>query len=528
MQRWPAALQDIRLVRDMAMSDFPILEMRRINKSFPGVKALVDVDLDVRPGEVHAIMGENGAGKSTLIKVLTGVYPLDSGEIVLDGNAFTPLSPRDAQDKGISTIYQEINLLPYLSVAENIFIGRQPKKMGRIDWPEINLRASEIVRRLGIEIDVTLPLGGYPVAIRQMVGIARAVDLSSKIIVMDEPTSSLDEHEVQQLFAIIRKLKSDGIGVVFVTHFLEQVYQISDRITVLRNGQQVGVFETASLPKLELIGHMLGKRAEDVEAMFERVGGEREAAAGAVFFRASKLGRKGAVKPFDLEIKSGEVLGLAGLLGSGRTEVARLLFGIDKPSSGEIFIDKKPVRRFSPMAAVRHRIGFSPEDRRTEGIIPDLSVRENIVLAIHRRISRFGLVSRRKQAEIATKYVRALGIITPSLEQAVKNLSGGNQQKVILARWLASEPRLLILDEPTRGIDVGAKAEIESLIESLARSGVAVVFISSELEEVVRRSYRVVVLRDRAKIAELVGESIGEETIMNVIARGAAGGTTED
>lgn len=504
------------------MSD--ILRMDNISKYFPGVKALQDVDFCVRPGEVHALMGENGAGKSTLIKVLTGVHPHDSGTILLNGQAINPSSPAEAQALGISAIHQEVTMLEYLTVAENIFIGRQPMKLGRINWREINNRASDIMRRLGINIDVTLPLGTYPVAIRQMVSIARAVDLSCKVLVMDEPTSSLDEKEVAQLFDVVRKLRDQGAGIVFITHFLDQVYEISDRITVLRNGRQVGVFDTKSLPKIELVGHMLGKSVEDVQTLFQEKAKSADETQRNVFFRAVNISRSGAIKALDLEIKDGEVLGLAGLLGSGRTELARLLFGADKPTSGRIEIDGKSITKLSPKSAIEQRIGFSPEDRRTDAIIPDLSVADNIVLAVLKRISPFGLISRKKQREIAAKYVETLNIATPSLDQPIKLLSGGNQQKVILARWLASEPRLLILDEPTRGIDVGAKAEIESLIESLSKEGMAIVFISSELEEVVRRSDRVIVLRDRQQIAELEGDAINEQNIMGLIAGGAANG----
>jgi len=499
-----------------------ILQMRQVSKFFPGVQALLNVDFDVRRGEVHALMGENGAGKSTLIKVLTGVFPPDSGNMLFDGKPFAPISPREAQNAGISAIHQELDLLPYLSVAENIFIGRQPRKWVRIDWREMNRRAARAMRQLGIELDVTRPLGSYPVAIRQMVSIARATDLSCKLLVMDEPTSSLDEGEVAELFGVIRRLKSQGTGVIFITHFLDQAYEIADRITVLRNGQRVGVFKTEELPKLHLIAHMLGKAPHDVQTILGKQASATPERTGQAVLRACGLGRKGSIKPFDLVIKSGEVVGLAGLLGSGRTEVARLLFGLDRPSSGRILIGDKDVGKLSPSRAIRNGIGFSPEDRRTEGIIPDLSVLENIVLAIHRRISRFGLVSRKKQVEIAQRYVRALGIVTSSLDQPVRNLSGGNQQKVILARWLASQPRLLILDEPTRGIDVGAKAEVESLIDSLSREGMAILFISSELEELVRRSHRVAVLRDREKVAELVGEEIDEHAIMRTIATGKA------
>ena len=495
-----------------------LLQMRGISKSFPGVRALDSVDFSMRRGEVHAVMGENGAGKSTLIKVLTGVYPRDGGEVLLDGAPFSPRSPLDAQRHGVSTLYQEVNLIPYLSVAENILLGRQPGRSWHIDWPSIRRRAEEVVRTFNLAIDVDKPLASYSVAIQQMVSIARAVDTSAKLLIMDEPTSSLDEGEVAKLFALIRKLKGQGVSILFITHFLDQVYEISDRITVLRNGRLVGVFETASLPRLALIGHMLGKDPEAVAELEGQRVSARAQATGSPFFEARRLGRKGSVAPFDLAIREGEVLGLAGLLGSGRTEVARLLFGIDRPTTGGIYVDQARVRLRSPLAAIQRGIGFCPEDRKTDGVIPNLSVRENIVLAVQRRLAKLGIVSRRKQLEVAEKFIRLLGIVVSSPEQPVRTLSGGNQQKVILARWLATEPRLLILDEPTRGIDVGAKAEIERLVESLAQDGMAVVFISSELEEVVRRSHRVAVLRDRQKIAELTGDAIDEHTIMRTIA----------
>ena len=337
----------------------------------------------------------------------------------------------------------------------------------------------QAMERLGIRIDVTRPVSDYPVAIRQMVSIARAVDMKCKVLVMDEPTSSLDEGEVRELFSVVRKLRSEGVGIIFVTHFLDQVYQIADRITVLRNGLLVGVFDIADLPKLALVGHMLGKDPEEVEALFVQKAHADSVSGQTPLIEARNLGRTGAVKAFDLDIRGGEVLGLAGLLGSGRTEAARLFFGADKATSGWVKMGGKLLSRLSPKSAINHGIGFSPEDRRTEGIIPDLSVRENIALAIHKKISPFGLVSRKRQAEVAERYVKALSISTPSIEQSVKALSGGNQQKVILARWLASQPRLLILDEPTRGIDVGAKAEVESLMGSLSKDGMAILFISS-------------------------------------------------
>lgn len=496
--------------------------MRGISKTFPGVRALSGVDFNVRPGEVHAIMGENGAGKSTLLKILSGVYSLDVGSMTLAKRPFRPSTPVHAQLQGISAIHQEVSLLPYQSVAENIFIGRELKNVfGGIRWGEVNRRAAAAMRRLGIDIDVTRSISDYPVAIRQMVSIARAVDMKCRVLVMDEPTSSLDEGEVKELFGVVRKLRSEGVGIIFVTHFLDQVYEISDRITVLRNGELVGVFETAELPKLGLVGHMLGKNPDEVEALFVQKADAENVDASKPLIEARKLGRAAAVRPFDLDIRSGEVLGLAGLLGSGRTEAARLFFGADKPTSGTIKIGGRLLRRLSPKSAIHNGIGFSPEDRRTEGIVPELSVKDNIVLAIHKKISPFGLISNKKQVEIAEKYVKALSISTPSIDQPVKNLSGGNQQKVILARWLASHPRLLILDEPTRGIDVGAKSEVESVMKSLSRDGMAILFISSELEEVVRASHRVAVMKDRVKIAELTGDQISEQVIMNVIAGGA-------
>ena len=494
-------------------NDAPILEMRRITKRFPGVVALDGVDFAMRRGEVHALMGQNGAGKSTLVKVLTGVYPRDGGEVFFEGEPFAPRSPLEAQLRGISTIYQEVNLIPYLSVAENIFLGRQPRRFGRIDWAAMRRRARELLRTFDLELDVD-----RPVAIQQMVAIARAVDISARLIIMDEPTSSLDENEVRKLFEVIRGLKARGVAVLFITHFLDQAFEISDRMTVLRNGRLVGVFETEGLSRLELIGHMLGKDPSAV-AELERTKARPPTRKGETpFLEARGLGRRGSVHPLDLEVHEGEVLGLAGLLGSGRTEVARLLFGIDRPTSGTLRVAGRPVKIRSPRAATNLGIGFCPEDRKTDGIVPDLSVRENIVLAVQRKLSRLGLVSRRKQRALAEKFIRLLGIVASSPEQPARTLSGGNQQKVILARWLAANPRLLILDEPTRGIDVGAKAEVEELVERLSQQGMAVVFISSELEEVVRRSHRVAVLRDRRKIAELSGEEISEPAIMHAIA----------
>lgn len=474
----------------------------------------------MRRGEVHALMGENGAGKSTLIKVLTGVYPRDAGHVTLNGVPLNVSAPIEAQHAGISTVYQEVNLVPYLSVAENIFLGRQPKRLGFIRWNELRARARAALKPLDLELDVSRPLASYSIAVQQMVAIARALEMQAKVLILDEPTSSLDAAEVERLFYLIRALKARDVAILFVTHFMDQVYQISDRITVLRNGCLVGEYVARDLPRIELISKMLGRDVESIEHEAAQVATDGAAAERKVFVEARGLGKSKSIMPFDLDISEGEVVGLAGLLGSGRTEIARLLFGLDRPDSGELRIDGRRAKLRSPRGALARRFALCPEDRKTQSIIPDLSVRENMILALQAKRGWLRKLSKRKQSEIVNRYIKAIGIKTPSPEQAIRNLSGGNQQKVILARWLASEPRLLILDEPTRGIDVGAKAEVEGLVRELAREGYAVVFISSELEEVVRSCNRVMVLRDRRKIGELEGEEVEEQRIMQTIAGG--------
>src|SRR5688572_21100492 len=515
------------------MSSSPLLQMRAISRSFPGVRALDGVDFSVRAGEIHALMGENGAGKSTLIKVLTGVYPHESGEILLDAREIRPRSPSHAQSLGVSTVYQEVNLVPTLSVAENFFLGREPRNLLGIKWRQIRRRSREALEKLNIRIDVTRELGAYSVAIQQMVAIARALDVpATKLLVLDEPTSSLDADEVKRLFDVMRRLRDQGLGIVFVTHFMDQVYAVSDRITVLRNGRLVGEYPVAELPRAELIAKMMGR---ELAALDHETANDDARAATAVtaagaqrdFLAARGLARKGAIEPFDLDLREGEIVGLAGLLGSGRSEIARLIFGIDRPSQGGVAIDGRKTFVSSPRDAIRRRFGFIPEDRKTQGIIPNLTVRENMILALQSAHGWFKFFSPASQREIADKYIRALGIATPDADMLVKNLSGGNQQKVILARWLASDPRLLILDEPTRGIDVGAKAEIQKLILQLARDGKAILFISSELEEVVRCCDRVAVLRDRHKIGELTGSEINEQQIIRTIAGDAAAAAGE-
>ena len=497
----------------------PLLRMSGIGKYFPGVKALQGVNFRLFPGEVHALMGENGAGKSTLIKVLTGVYSIDQGKVELDGKPIAIHSPQEAQAAGISTVYQEVNLCPNLTVAENIFIGREPRRFGRILWKDMNRKADELLReRLQLSIDVTQPLLMYSVAVQQLVAIARALNVSAKVLILDEPTSSLDRNEVEQLFLIMRKLKEEGLAILFVTHFLDQVYEISDRISILRNGEFVGEYEAARLSRIELVSKMIGKELELLGEL-PKGGGERSLDRLKPLIEAAGLGRKGAIEPFDLFIGRGEVVSLAGLLGSGRTEMARLLFGADRPDLGSLRLSDSGTGVHSPRQAIDEGIAFCSENRKTEGIIDDLTVRENIVLAMQATRGWLRRLPRRKQDEIADQYIKALNINPPNPEHLVKNLSGGNQQKVILARWLVTQPKLLILDEPTRGIDIGAKAEIQKLVLSLASQGMSVLFVSSELEEIVRVSDRIVVLRDRKKVKEL-HEDFSQQQVMQAIAGG--------
>jgi galactofuranose transport system ATP-binding protein len=504
------------------MSDSNIvLDMKGIYKSFPGVKALSSVDFTLKKGEIHTLMGQNGAGKSTLIKVLTGVYEIDEGKIILNGKEIKITSTRDAQENGISTVYQEVNLCPNLSVAENIYIGREPMKKGRIDWNIMNRNAERLLDdRLNLKIDVKKVLSSYSVAIQQMVAIARAVDISAGILILDEPTSSLDSNEVKQLFKIMKKLKSEGMSMIFVTHFLDQVYEISDRITVLRNGALVGAYDADKLTRIELISKMIGKNFEEIEKSNNKERQYNRIDKNATLLQAHEFGRKGTIEPFNIDIRKGEVLGLAGLLGSGRSECARLLFGIDKSDHGTMTINGKQYSYIYPQKAIQENLAFCPEDRKIEGIVGQLTIRENIALALQSNKGIFKYIPLKKQQEIAQKYIELLNVKTPSAEQRIDNLSGGNQQKVILGRWLATEPQLLILDEPTRGIDIGAKDEIKKLILELAKGGMTILFISSELQEMVSCCDRVLVLRDRKVIGELVGEEIQEASIMKTIAEG--------
>jgi simple sugar transport system ATP-binding protein len=502
-----------------------LLSVQGIDKAFPGVQALQGVDFSLKPGEIHALVGENGAGKSTLIKVLTGVEHPDAGTITIGGEAVSVRSPQHAQALGISTVYQEVNLCPNLSIAENILIGRAPRRFGRIDWGAMNRRASEILGRLDIVVDVTRPLGSYSVAIQQMAAIARSLEMSAaRVLILDEPTSSLDSHEVEQLFGVMRKLRDQGRSIVFITHFLDQVYAVSDRITVLRNGRLVGTFPTASLSRYDLIAKMLGRELTELDEMARIKLSSGDHQTGEVRLAAQGLGREGSIEPFDLELHAGEVVGLAGLLGSGRSELAGLLFGIEAPDTGSLSVDGRRVEHHSPRGSIGRGVALCPEDRKAEGIVDDLTVRENIVLAMQAGRGWLRTLSLAQQYEVAERYIKLLGIATSSADQPVRTLSGGNQQKVILARWLATDPQVLILDEPTRGIDVGAKAEIQRLVLQLAGEGRSCLFISSELDEVLRTSHRVVVLREREKVNEFSGE-VDEHRLMQAIAgadRGAA------
>ncbi|MCS5736109.1 sugar ABC transporter ATP-binding protein [Herbiconiux daphne] len=504
----------------------PVVEMTDITITFPGVKALDSVSFRMFPGEVHSLMGENGAGKSTLIKALTGVYAIDGGTIRLGGETVSFSGPAHAQAAGISTVYQEVNLLPNLSVAENILLGREPRRFGSIDGRAMRRRAAELLDGLNLDIDPGSLLGSHSLAVQQLVAIARAINVNAKVLILDEPTSSLDADEVAELFRVIRSLRDSGVAILFVSHFLDQIYEITDRLTVLRNGQLVGEYLTEELLRIDLVHKMIGK---EITALDE-IGKRAHAATGAAvadepglpaFAATHDYGRKGAIEPFDLTIGEGEVVGLAGLLGSGRTELARILGGIDRADAGTLQIEGKPTRLRTPRQAISKRIAYSSENRRSEGIIDDLTVRDNIVLALQADRGWFRPIPKKRQEELTQSYIQALNIRPANPDALVRNLSGGNQQKVLLARWLAIAPRLLILDEPTRGIDIGAKAEIQKLVYTLAENGMSVVFISAELEEVLRLSHRVAVLRDRRLVADIENDGLTVDALLALIADGS-------
>ncbi len=506
----------------MAKEENVLISMKDIVKTFPGVVALDHAQLTLRKGEIHALMGENGAGKSTIIKCLTGVYERDSGEVHMEGvegNIFNH-STMDAQKIGIATVYQEVNLCANLSVAENLFIGREPRtKFRTIDWKKMNQMAQELMDRLQIEVDVTQTLEKYSIAIQQMIAIARAVDMDAKVLILDEPTSSLDDNEVEKLFGMMRSLRDKGVAILFVTHFLEQVYAVCDRITVMRNGAFAGEYPIAELPRVKLVAAMLGKDFDDLAAIKNDTA---KHTSDVVVYEGKGLSHKGTIKEFDFTIHKGEVVGLAGLLGSGRSELVRCVFGVDNAQTGTAELNGKPLKIKAPIDSIKAGMAYLPDDRKADGCIGGLSVRENIIIALQARNGLFKKIPMAKQNEIADKYIDMLQIKTASRETLLSQLSGGNQQKVILARWLVTNPQLLILDEPTRGIDIGTKTEIQKLVLKFADEGMSVVFISSEIEEMLRTCSRMLIMRDGKKVGELDSKDIAltQENVMGAIAGG--------
>jgi ABC-type sugar transport system ATPase subunit len=510
-------MSSLRKERGKQMGTELLLKMENIVKEFPGVKALKGVELEINKGEVHALMGENGAGKSTLIKILTGVYHHNEGTILLDGENVAFKTPIDAQLAGISTIYQEVSLIPYLSVTENIFVGREPKtRFGTIDWKKAHKDAAEVLSNMGISIDVGKPVNTYSTALQQMVSIARAISMKAKLVVMDEPTSSLDDKEVEVLFNVIEKLKKENVSIIFVSHRLDEIYTVCDRITILRDGSFVGTWPISELSQNQLIASMIGKsekEASQLTKMKEALNKSNEKVV--ISLKNVKQGTR--VSDVSFELRKGEVLGLAGLLGSGRTETAKVIAGVTSPDDGKLAYQDKSIKFSSPSHAIKQGVAMCTEDRKTEGIIPNMSIRENITLANLKHFSSFGFVSKKKQDKVVNEFIKRMGIKTPNAEQKIKNLSGGNQQKVLLARWLALNPSLLILDEPTRGIDIGAKSEIHNLISELSRDGLSILLISSEFDELIHNSDRIVVLREGREIGELTGEERTQDNIMKVI-----------
>lgn len=491
-----------------------LLEMKNIKKSFAGVNALKGVSFNVRRGEIHALMGENGAGKSTLIKILTGVYQADEGEIFMEGRQIHVTDVQKAQKAGISPVYQELNMIPYLSVAENIFLGQYPRnKSGNIEWDKMYEAAEKILSDLELDVDVRAQLNGFGTATQQMISIARAASRECRLLVLDEPTSSLDGNEVSQLFKIVRKLRDKGVSVIFITHRLDEVFELTESITILKDGEYVGTFSTAGMTKEALVTKMVGRKVVE-----EKRGRAVQENHQDYFIEARHFAKFPQVRDVSFGIKPGEILGMAGLLGSGRTETAQLLFGFRQMDSGTIKINGKETTIKSPKDAIKKGMAFCTEDRREEGIIPYMSVKNNIVLSSMKKISRGIVINKGKQNRVVGDYINALKIKTPNDRQRIRFLSGGNQQKVILARWMATDPKLIILDEPTRGIDVGAKQEVEKLVLDFAAQGISVIYISSELSELVRNCDRIIVLRDGKNVGELSGDDIKEHSIMAMIA----------
>ncbi|MFY0662592.1 MAG: sugar ABC transporter ATP-binding protein [Shimia sp.] len=493
--------------------------MTGIRKAFAGVVALQDASLHVEPGEVHAIIGQNGAGKSTLIKILTGVYRKDGGSVLINGQVTKISTPREAQDAGIATIYQELSLVPLRSVTENVMMGYEPRtRLGMIDWKAAHRNTKEILLRFGVEIDVRAQLGTYSTAIQQLVAIARAVSMKAQLVIMDEATSSLDDQEIEILFGVVRELKKEGVAVLYISHFLDELYQVCDRVTIMRDGQTVGQHVIEATTKLGLISEMLGRDPEEIEAAGMTALGGEKAAPGELLLEAEHISTKRGLKNVSLSVRKGEIVGLGGLLGSGRTEAARALFGLDTLTGGDISHKTGVDQISTPAQAIQAGIGFLTEDRKSEGIIPHMSVRENMTLALLPRLKKMGRVDRKRETELVAQFITALGIKTAGMEQPIRELSGGNQQKVLLARWLALDPKVLILDEPTRGVDVGAKFEIQSIIRDYVEKGLGVLLISSEFEELVEGADRIVVLQDGYSVTELRNPGVTEESLIAAIA----------
>jgi galactofuranose transport system ATP-binding protein len=504
----------------------PLLDMQDIGISFGGVAALKHARLTVAAGEVHALIGQNGAGKSTLIKILTGAYRKSAGTIRFDGREVDFRTPKDAREAGISTIYQEINLVPFRSVAENIFLGREPRRFGLIDWKTVQTRASELLESFGLRIDVKKPVRDYSTAIQQMVALARAVSSDAKMVIMDESTSSLDEREVELLFTVVRRLRNDGRAVIFVSHRLDELYALCDRVTVMRDGQTVAESAMQEMDKLKLVTTMLGRTLAAVVHEDSAVKEANLAKRGAVALSAKGLAAGAKVTDVSLDVHAGEAVGLAGLLGSGRTETMRLLFGADRPAKGALSVDGEAAAFKSPKDAIARGVAYLTEDRKAEGIVPELSVRDNLTLVCLPALTKRGVVDVAKQREIVDGFIESLGIKLRSPDQPVRELSGGNQQKVLLARWLATHPRVLLLDEPTRGIDVGAKADVAKIVRELRDAGLAVLLSASELEELTAVADRAVVIRDGETVAQLDGAQMNEASIMDAIAYGAGAQST--
>lgn len=498
----------------------PIVSMKNVVKSFSGVVVLNRAQLEIEPAEVHALIGQNGAGKSTLIKILTGVIDRDSGDITFDGQASHINGPRKAQDSGIATIYQELNLVPLRSVTENVMMGYEPKYLGGlINWSAAHKKTQKILQGFGIDIDVREPLGSYPTAIQQLVAIARAVSLNAKLVIMDEPTSSLDTKEVEVLFDVVRRLKSSGVSVLYVSHFLDELYQICDRVTVMRDGQTVSTESIQHSTKLGLISKMLGRDLDDLQLAGRTDFGDRNATKGEVLLEAVNVATGPRLQRLNLTVRRGEIVGLGGLLGSGRTESARALFGMDPLISGTITLSGNHSVPLSPSDAIRKGMGFVTEDRKAEGIVPDMSVRENLTLALLPKLTQYGQIDKSIERSVVESFIKAFGIKTSNMDQPIRELSGGNQQKVLIARWLALEPNILILDEPTRGVDIGAKHEIQKIIRDYVGRGFGVILISSEFEELIEGADRIIVMQDGYSVIELQNPGITEDMLVNAIAQ---------